>query len=310
MADIRIGIAGWSYKDWKGIVYPESRKGAPPPVEYLAGFFDLIEINTTFYGHIRPSQGRLWSQQAAAVNPRFRFTAKLNRAFTHSPLAVEESTSAATIRFQEEDVRLAKEGYDALASAGRLGALLLQFPISFRNTAENRDHLERLIRLFAEYPLALEVRHSSWSDEATLKYLAQEGVALCNIDQPLLGRAVRPSEHVTSRIGYVRLHGRRYDQWFDPEKPSDRYDYLYSVEELVSWKGRIESVARKAEITFVVANNHFQGKAPANALELKHMITGEKVNAPQALIDHYPRLAGITKQVESPISRTLFDETH
>jgi len=309
MADIRIGIAGWSYKDWKGIVYPEARKDAPPPVEYLAQFFDLIEINTSFYGHIKPAQGKLWSQQAASVNPRFLFTIKANRAFTHSPIATVESTSASTIRFQEEDVRLAKEGYDALASEGRLGALLFQFPISFRNTPENREHLDRVIRMFTEYPLAVEVRHASWSDEGTLEYLTQAGVALCNIDQPLLGRAVRPAEHVTSRVGYIRLHGRRYDQWFDPEKPSDRYDYLYSVQELAGWKGKIENVARKAEITFVVANNHFQGKAPANALELKHMITGQRVKAPKILVDHYPRLEDITEVAESPSSGTLFDKT-
>ncbi|HWR17603.1 MAG TPA: DUF72 domain-containing protein [Terriglobales bacterium] len=290
---IHIGPAGWSYKDWDGTVYPAQLKKDKHPVEYLAQYFDLIEINSSFYGHIRPEIGKLWCRKAKAVNPDFVFTAKLNRAFTHSPIAVVESTSAKTIRFNDKDEDDAKAGLDSLAEEGMLGAVLVQFPISFRNTNENRDHLELLIRQFREYPLVVEVRHSSWGNEGVLRYFAQKNVAFCNIDQPLLGQAIQPSEHVTSSIGYVRLHGRRYDQWFDPEKSSDRYDYLYTTKELEGWKEKIELVAKKADVTFVVANNHFEGKAPANALELKAMLTGRKVLAPEPLLRTYPRLEAI-----------------
>ena len=95
---IYIGTAGWSYKDWEGIVYPAQIKKSQHPVEYLARYIDVIEINTSFYGHIKPEWGKLWCRKARAVNPAFVFTAKLNRAFTHSPIAVVESTSAETIR--------------------------------------------------------------------------------------------------------------------------------------------------------------------------------------------------------------------
>jgi len=149
------------------------------------------------------------------------------------------------------------------------------------------------------------VRHSSWSNEGILAYFEQKGVAFCNIDQPLLGLAIKPSEHVTSPIGYVRLHGRRYDQWFDPEKSSDRYDYLYNKEELQGWKTKIENVAKKADVTFVVANNHFEGKAPANALELRFMLSGKKVKAPEMLVQTYPRLKAIS-DVISEEKTTLF----
>ena len=179
---------------------------------------------------------------------------------------------------------------NSIAEEGTLGALLMQFPISFKNTDENREHLEMLLRQFREYPLVVEVRHAGWQNEDTLRYFAEKGVAFCNIDQPLLGQAVTPSDHVTSNIGYVRLHGRRYDQWFEPEKSSDRYDYLYTKPELEGWKQKIEVVAKKAEVTFVVANNHFQGKAPANALELRSMISGKKVLIPETLLKTYPRL--------------------
>jgi uncharacterized protein YecE (DUF72 family) len=98
---------------------------------------------------------------------------------------------------------------------------------------------------------------------------------------------------VTSPIGYVRLHGRNYDQWFEPEKPSDRYNYLYKANELVGWKERVESIAREAKITFVIANNHFEAKSGVNGLQLKHMLTGRRVIAPESLLAHYPELKAI-----------------
>src|SRR6267378_1026803 len=131
---IRIGTAGWSYKDWEGVFYPPGmQRRREHPLEYLAQFIDLVEINTSFYGHIKPEWGKLWSRKAVAVNPRFMFTAKLNRAFTHSPVAVVQSTSAETINSNPQDEELAKAGLDSLMEEGRLGALLIQFPISFKN---------------------------------------------------------------------------------------------------------------------------------------------------------------------------------
>ena len=297
MNGVHIGVAGWAYKDWEGTVYPEQLKKSQHPVEFLAQYLDMIEINTSFYGHIKPELAKLWCRKARAVNPGFVFTAKLNRAFTHSPVAVIESTSAATIRYSQEDEDAARAGLDSLAEEGMLGAVLMQFPISFKNTNENREHLELLIRQFREYPLVVEVRHAGWQNEGTLRYFAEKGIAFCNIDQPLIGQAVKPSDDVTSAVGYVRLHGRRYDQWFEPDKSSDRYDYLYSEEELAGWKDKIDRVSRKADVTFVVANNHFQGKAPANALELKAMVSGKRVKAPETLARTYPRLANVADVV-------------
>jgi len=290
-----IGVAGFSYKDWEGIVYPAQLKRQQHPVEYLAHYFDVIEINTSFYGHIRPEVGRLWARKAAGVNPRFLFTAKLNKAFTHSPLYTVESTSASTIRPGPDDERLAKEGYDSLADEGRLGALLAQFPISFKNTPENQDYVKLLVRDFSEYPLVMEVRHSSWNDPAVLEQFIEQGIGFCNIDQPMLGRALGRTEYVTSRVGYVRLHGRNYDQWFEAEKPHDRYNYLYTEEQLQPWKAKVEGIRSRAEVTFVVANNHFQGKAAVNALQLKSMIEEQKVRAPGTLVRHYPQLEKIVE---------------
>ena len=143
--DIRIGTAGWSYKDWDGIFYPPGmQRRKQHPLEYLARFFDTTEINTSFYGPLKPELAKLWCRKVAAVNKNFLFTAKLYRAFTHSPIAVMEPTSAATIRPTDEDEVRTREGLDAIAGEGVLGALLIQFPVSFKNTSLNREYLDRL----------------------------------------------------------------------------------------------------------------------------------------------------------------------
>ena len=288
---VRIGTAGWSYKDWAGIFYPpglEHRR--VHPLEYLARFFDTTEINTSFYGPLKPELAKLWCRKVAAVNPRFLFTAKLYRAFTHSPIAVMEPTSAATIRPTDEDEVRTREGLDAIAGEGLLGALLIQFPVSFKNTPLNREYLDRLLRQFIEYPRVVEVRDSSWNNADTLAAFTQKNVGFCNIDQPVLGHSLAPTEYVTAPLAYVRLHGRNYEQWFDSDNRNDRYNYLYKESELQSWKDRIESVAGRAQTTYVITNNHFESKAGVNALELKSMLSGRRVPAPPTLIRKYPEL--------------------
>jgi uncharacterized protein YecE (DUF72 family) len=289
--EVRIGTAGWSYKDWDGIFYPPGMlRRKVHPLEYLARFFDTTEINTSFYGPLKPELVKLWCRKVAAVNPGFLFTAKLYRAFTHSPIAVMEPTSAATIRPTDQDERLTREGLDALASEGRLGALLIQFPVSYKNTSLNREYLDRLLRQFIEYPRVVEVRDSSWNNPETLAAFTQKGVGFCNIDQPVIGRSLAPTEHVTAPIAYVRLHGRNYAEWFDSDNRNDRYNYLYKERELEGWKERIENVADRAQTTYVITNNHFESKAGVNALELKALISGKRVNAPPTLIQKYPEL--------------------
>ncbi|MGA8272495.1 MAG: DUF72 domain-containing protein [Candidatus Sulfotelmatobacter sp.] len=288
---VRVGTAGWSYKDWDGIFYPSGmQRRKQHPLEYLARFFDTTEINTSFYGPLKPELAKLWCRKVAAVNKNFLFTAKLYRAFTHSPLAVMEPTSAATIRPTDEDESRTREGLDAMAREGLLGALLIQFPVSFKNTPLNREYLDRLLRQFIEYPRVVEVRDSSWNNAETLAAFTQKNVGFCNIDQPVVGRSLAPTEHVTGAIGYVRLHGRNYEQWFDSDNRNDRYNYLYSEMELSAWKQRIESVAGRAQTTYVITNNHWESKAGVNALELRAMLSQKKVPAPPTLIQRYPEL--------------------
>src|SRR5439155_16362058 len=155
---IRVGTAGWSYKDWEGVFYPPGMsRRKQHPLELVARCFDLVEINTSFYGHIKPEIATLWARIVSDANPNFLFTAKLHRSFTHSPLAAMEPTSAVSIRPNDEDERLAREGLEAMAATGKFGALFIQFPVSFKNTALNREYLETLLRQFIEYPRVVEV---------------------------------------------------------------------------------------------------------------------------------------------------------
>jgi uncharacterized protein YecE (DUF72 family) len=291
---ILVGPAGWSYPDWNGIVYPSHRPRDFHEANYLAEFFDTIEINTSFYQPLKPALAAQWIERVAA-NPRFLFTAKLWQKFTHE--------EGATV----EDEKAVRAGFDPLREGGRLGAVLLQFPFSFHNKPENFVRLNHILEAFQDYPLVVEVRHATWSQEEFYEFLHERGVGFCNIDQPVIGRSVKPSEQATSPVGYIRLHGRRYDTWFsdDPAMPAEeRYNYLYSEKELEPWAERIRHVAQHTQATFVVTNNHYQGKAIVNALQLVHLLRGEKVKVPEPLRHHYPLLEVIAS--EPSAEPTLF----
>jgi len=292
MSNILIGTAGFSYKDWEGIVYPADLKRRKiHPVEYLAQFFDCCEINSSFYGHIRPNIGKDWCRKTAAVNPGFQFTAKLFQGFTHAPRGTQPPSPFNLIVSPDEE-RLAREGLDSIAGEGKLGAVLIQFPVSFKNQDDTRDYLFALLKKFKDYPLVLEIRHESWDDPDILSKLAEMGVGFCNIDQPRLGKSLGRTEHVTAPVGYVRLHGRNYKEWFQADNRNDRYDYLYKRTELEGWKDKITHISLRTDKTYVIANNHHVGQAPVNALELKNMLSGKRVKAPKTLVDHYPTQLG------------------
>lgn len=278
--NIKIGPAGWSYKDWEGIVYPQKPGARFDPLEYLTRFFDTIEINSSFYRPPTPKTTKSWASRVSG-NRNFIFTAKLHRLFTHE-------RGKATLKDEKEF----RDGMEPLVMAGKLGALLLQFPWSFKNTDEERQYLFNLIDRFKQYPLVLEVRHSSWNQEQIYETLEELGVGICNIDQPLFSRSIKPSALTTSSIGYVRLHGRNYQNWFrDQAVRDDRYNYLYSLNQLEPWITNIQEVARHTKETYVITNNHFRGQAVVNALEIKATIEARKVESPTPLFDVYPRLA-------------------
>jgi uncharacterized protein YecE (DUF72 family) len=214
-----------------------------------------------------------------ADNPRFRFTAKLWKRFTHDR---EQAWSPA----DAEQVRAALA---PIASAGRLGAVLAQFPWSFKRTSENEEWLGDVLSAFADFPLAIEVRHASWNEPDFYASLTERNVGIVNIDQPVFQHSITPGDRVTgTSIGYVRLHGRNYGNWFrDEAETHERYDYLYSEEELRAWLDRIHEVAKRARDTYVITNNHFLGQAPANAAMLRKLYGEPDVLVPPELEEAY-----------------------
>lgn len=275
---IRVGVAGWDYDDWKGIVYPARKERGFDPVRYLAAYLDLIEINSTFYRPARPEVAAKWAARVEDLE-NFRFTAKLWRRFTH------EREQAWTLG----EVRRVRDGLDPLHEAGKLDAVLVQFPWSFKNEEENRAWLADLVSAFRKYPLVVEVRHESWNDPEFYAWLAERGVGFVNIDQPLFRRSTKPSAKSTARVGYVRVHGRNYRDWWRKDAGPARYDYLYEPAELRPWAARAREMARDrtTDRVDVVFNNHSRGKAVVNAIQFRKMLAGRKVPAPPTLHEHY-----------------------
>ena len=278
---IRFGPAGWDYRDWAGVVYPRPLPKGFDPLAWLAGYFDAVEVNSTFYRPARPEVARAWADRVAAA-PRFRFTAKLWRRLTHE----REAYGAA-------EVAAARAPLDALREAGRLGAVLVQFPWSFRRDARAEEWLRDLFGALEGLPLALEVRHASWDAPETYAELAARGVGFVNVDQPLFARSLGPSARATARVGYVRVHGRNWKDWFREGAGRDaRYDYLYSAEELRPWAARVREIAAapRCEEVYVVTNNHFRGQAVANAAMLASMVEERRVAAPPPLVAAFEEL--------------------
>ncbi|HEX8254696.1 MAG TPA: DUF72 domain-containing protein [Thermoanaerobaculia bacterium] len=270
---IRVGPAGWSYTDWEGVVYPP-HKSKFDHLAYLASFFDTIEINSPFYRIPPPTHARSWVRRVSE-NPDFKFTTKVFRGFTHE-----------AAKLAPADVKAFRNYLDPLMEADRLGAILLQFPWSFKNSPESCEKLSALFKEFGEYPKALEVRHSTFQNEEFFDFLGEHDVAWVNVDQPLFDNSVKPSDTVTGPLAYARFHGRNYEKWFAHKESWERYNYLYTQKELEPWVERIETMAKNKD-TYVVTNNHFRGQAIVNAGEIRESLGLENTLPPQ-LKEVYP----------------------
>jgi len=283
-AEIHIGPAGWSYDDWRGCVYPQGAPSRFDQLAYLKDFYNTIEINSTFYHPPGPKTAESWVRRVDD-NRDFIFTAKLWKHFTHEPRTLDGKA-----------IEQVKESFQPLNDSGRLGAVLCQFPWSFKGDKANARYLKNLFEAFSEYRLVLEVRHASWDKPDVYEWLREQGVAFCNIDQPVIGRSLDKTEEVTSQIGYFRLHGQNRENWFSEDTSvEERYNYLYDAEELEPWAKAVERLAPGLSRVFIIFNNHYQGQAPANALEMMARLSGDEVDVPDPLLKAFPRLEKMSK---------------
>jgi uncharacterized protein YecE (DUF72 family) len=279
-ATIRVGVAGWDYPDWNGIVYPTRSPRRLDRLRWISRFVSVLEINSTFYRPARPRVAEGWVHRTEGPDP-ILFTAKAHRSWTHEPGVPDPGTVAATL-----------DGLRPLKDAGRLGALLVQFPQSFHAGPGARDRLSRLAERLRDWPVVVEVRHASWGGVEESEWFSETGLGWCVVDQPRVGRATLGSEpRVTGTIGYLRLHGRNAENWFRPDAGRDaRYDYLYGSAEVERTAGTAKELASRAERVFVVQNNHFRGQALVNALQLRRILEGRRPAAPEELVAVYPQL--------------------
>lgn len=313
---LRIGTSGWSYPSgegtWNGLFYPATRSKKAgtagfDELRFYAEHFDTVEVNSTFYGQPRAEVARTWVERTPAG---FEFSLKLYQKFTHPKMFREAALKTAPgaggslldllAQVTRSDIDDFRRGIDPLASAGQLGALLAQFPPSFKDSAASRDYLNGLLGAFADYPMAVELRHSSWSDALgdTLALLNAHGAALTQIDEPKFRFSIRQNylPNVTT-FYYMRLHGRNAAQWWAHGKSEDRYNYLYSGEELREFSDIAGAAAQLTKKSYLYTNNHFASKAVVNAVMLKAQL-GQPIEGeyPPEIRRRYPDLEAILAQ--------------
>ena len=273
-----IGIAGWSYADWQGIVYTDSKMDQ---LAYVSRFVDCIEINSTFY---RPPFARTTASwlRRTAHRPDFFFTAKLHKSFTHEG------------KIDAETVKQFHRGFGPFLDAGKLKHLLVQFRYDFADSPQSRRHLAAIVGNFDDaFSLVVELRHNSWEEQEALDFLGDLGVAVCNLDYPTSSRSFSLQHCTVGRDGYFRMHGRNAEKWFSKAGRDETYNYYYNDRELAGIKERLDSLGKAFESLTVIANNHYRGAELANALELKALMTGQKQHVPKGLLQAYPKLAKI-----------------
>jgi uncharacterized protein YecE (DUF72 family) len=303
MGEIRVGTSGWSYPSgagtWNGVFYPARRgaarsgRGKFDELAFYAEHFDTVEINSSFYRIPSAETARSWAKRTPA---RFEFSLKLYQKFTH-PEMFQKATGADPWDLGERDVDEFRAAIDPVAAAGKLGALLAQFPASFKNEPDSRGYLEWLLERFRGYMVAVELRHRSWSDQPldTLKLLESYGAAWTQIDEPKFRFSIRQNLLPNVRtFYYLRLHGRNAAQWWKHEKSEDRYNYLYRADELAPFAEAAEAASRKVKKAYLYANNHFSAKSVASAAILKHQL-GQPLDGeyPAEFVNRYPDLQGL-----------------
>lgn len=254
---IHIGTSGFSYDDWVGPFYPEgTRKG--DFLEFYAERFDCNEVNYTYY--TMPSAATLQAI-SEKTPPDFRFVIKANQAMTHERGEVDEAVFEGFIAALEP-----------LREEGKFGCVLAQFPHGFGLSQRNVDYLKRFRRLMDGVPVVVEFRNDAWLREEMFAFLRDARFGYCCVDQPQIKGLLPPLVEATSSIGYVRFHGRNAEKWFRHEHAWERYDYLYSREELQGWVPKVRTLAEQTEDTYVFFNNHYNAQAVQNAQEFTDLL--------------------------------------
>ncbi len=252
---IYIGTSGFQYDDWIGTYYPQDLP-KNQWLGYYAKEFNTLELNFTYY---RMPSAKSTFSMSKQVPDRFLFTVKATQEMTHA---------------RERDPKLFEQFTQAIMpmrEAGKFGAILAQFPNSFRAGEESRDYIKWFREQLGDLPVVVEFRNKDWLTEETYELLHANNLGFCSVDEPYFPRVAQ----VTANIAYVRFHGRNYKKWWKHEHAYERYDYTYSSEELKEWTPKIEEMDQAAENTFVFANNHYRAQGIDTARQLKLLLPAQ-----------------------------------
>ena len=285
---MRIGVAGWSYADWEGRIHPKPKPRAYHPLDEFQRAFGCVEINSSFYRALNPDLVRGWLDRIQA-DVDFHFAVKLHRDFTH-----ERERAFETPRALGEGLAAFRSSLGPLLEHPRLGATLLQFPLSFRPTARSKRYLAALLDAASDLRPVVELRHRGWFESGLVRELEARGGSLAVIDLPASEDHPPPGFEGRGPIGYLRLHGRNAKAWFDPKSGRDeQYDYRYSRSELEPLARRAESLAARTDRTYVITNNHFAGSAVADAATLMGLVGQPPDSLPARWSEVFPELSAI-----------------
>ena len=254
-----IGTSGFSYQDWIGPFYPENTEKGDMLTLY-ARQFNTVEINSSYY-RIMPAA--IFYHLERKVPADFKFVVKANQVMTH----IRDKNEAV---FQEFESSL-----QPILKNNKLGCVLAQFPYSFHYNNDNLDYLLYVKERIDYTPLIVEFRNNYWIKDLVFEFLKKNEIGFCMVDQPPLKGLISPITVVTSPLGYIRFHGRNKEKWWQHEHAYQRYDYLYSEQELEEWVPKIKEVTRKTGDQYIFMNNHYKGKATKNALMLMKLLRQE-----------------------------------
>jgi len=294
-----IGTCGYSYpgdppNGWGGVFYPKVGKRRIDELAFYATYFHSVEINSTFYRPASAETARGWLKKTP---PEFIFAVKAWQKFTHASKLGEGAppSTGSWERFDGSDVERFKEGIQPLVEAGRLGALLFQYPASFVRDETNLERLEAALSAFDIGPKVVELRHRSWSDQRDKTQVILDGqrATWAFIDEPKFSSSVRQDLSAPSDVAYLRLHGRNQQKWWRHQDAWERYDYFYQGENIRRLAERLKELAGKSPQTkfYVYFNNHARGQAVANALMLKGELESERqTRVPSSLMSAFPQL--------------------
>lgn len=257
---IHVGTSGFSYRDWIGPFYPEGTADRAM-LEYYSTQFDLVELDYTYY--TMPAQRSIESM-CRRTPENFVFCVKAHKSMTHEIPEDPAEMQGVFARFMQ--------ALEPMIRTGKLGCVLVQFPWIFKPSQPNADYVRGLRRLLPDVEIIVEFRNVQWVQEAAFRMLRAAKLGFCCVDEPRLRGLFPPLALATSQVGYVRFHGRNASKWWKHEQTWERYDYLYSEDELRSWEPKVKQIAESTEHTFVLFNNCHAGQAAINAATFEEIL--------------------------------------